>query len=121
VPVPANGAQLLNNVIFGNGVDASKSQFTSVTGCLFHNTVVGPSESATAQGLVKGDFDLNDFSDDLRTVAGTGSDKSVIDQAKPYTNPSGITEAIPAYDLDGNPRPQPTGGAADVGATEVKK
>lgn len=119
-PTLPSGAQFLNNIIYGNGTDAAKSQFFDPTtsACTFHNTVVGMSETSTAPGLVKGEVDVGE---DLRTVTGANSDKNVIDKAVPYMNPSGMTEAVPAYDLDGNRRPQPTGGAADVGATEVKK
>lgn len=117
-PLGPNGAQFLNNIIINNSRDAAMTQFIDplAAGCSFHNTVVGPIESSSRPGLIKGDVKLGD---DLRTIVGAGSDTNVIDKALPYMNPAGMTEAVPAYDLDGNKRP--AGAAADVGATEVKK
>ena len=119
LPTLPSGAQFVNNVIYNNSRDIPGSQFyipSTGAGCTFFNTVVPTNESSKAAGLVAGGFD---FGDDLRTVTGSGSDANVIDKALPYMNPAGMTEAVPAYDLDGNKRP--AGSAADVGATEVKK
>lgn len=113
---PPTGKQFLNNVIFNNQLDATvmpSTQFGDPTFCGFFNNVVDKRELSNAPGLTTSAVE---FDENLRIVAGNGSNASCIDKAMPYA-----MEAIPAYDLDGNPRPQPTGGAADVGATEVKK
>lgn len=113
---PPTGKQFLNNVIFNNQLDSTvtpSTQFFDPAFCGFFNNVVDKRELSMAPGLTTGDVE---FDENLRVIAGNGSNASCIDKAMPYG-----MEAIPAYDLDGSPRPQSTGGAADIGATEVKK
>lgn len=121
VECPNNGlgASILfaNNLFIGNQrrSDTGSQVYGGNSSCTFHNNVIDPSDSTTAAGFTKGTVDLGD---DLRLTSAGDPQKLCIDKAT--ARDASNEKQLPTYDLDGTPRPSPTGGKWDIGATEVK-
>lgn len=116
---PFNSGQIpakrfLNNLIIDNQLNGGTQFSGRIEDCTFHNTVVGTKDQtpATVTGLKHIDAELDD---NLRLKASALNRLSCIDQAT-----AGMDEALPTYDLDGNPRPRVKGGKPDISATEAE-